>query len=130
VTLLDGALKVSITANPAPTPPIRIHLTCDLIEEQTVDPPPAKILTALSRLTLFRMQERAQSAAEAGEYSDAARHLQNLATHLLARGEQGLAKTALLEAENLERMHAFSDGGSKEIKYRTRALLLDGPRAK
>jgi Ca-activated chloride channel family protein len=128
VTLLDGVMKISITASPAPAPPIRVNITREVVEEPTAEPPPSKILSALSRLTLFRMQERAQASAEAGEYSAAARQLQNLATHLLARGEQGLAKTALLEAENLERMHAFSDSGNKEIKYRTRALMLESPK--
>ena len=76
------------------------------------------------------MQERARVSAEAGEYSAASRHLQNLATHLLSKGEISLAKTALMEAENLERMHTWSDGGNKELKYSTRALLLEGAKEK
>jgi hypothetical protein len=75
------------------------------------------------------MQERARIAADGGEYSSAVRHLQNLATHLLSQGENSLAKTALMEAGNLERMHAFSASGDKNIKYSTRALLLSGPKA-
>ncbi|HRQ22283.1 MAG TPA: VWA domain-containing protein [Anaerolineales bacterium] len=124
--LLDGMLKTSITARPIPIPPIRLKLVRRVDDSPSTDPPPAQILSALSRLNLYRMQERARSAADAGEFETAARHLQNLATHLLSQGENSLAKTALFEAENLVRKHAWSDTGSKDIKYHTRALLLTG----
>jgi len=88
------------------------------------EPPPTRMLSALSRLTLYRLQERARVSADQGQYDAASRHLQNLATHLLAQGENSLAKTALLEADNLERMHAWTANGSKDIKYNTRALLI------
>ncbi|MFN8412261.1 MAG: DnaJ domain-containing protein [Anaerolineales bacterium] len=130
VVLLDGALKISITANPSPAPPIRVRLIRDVDENPSAEPPPTRILTALSRLTLYRMQERARTSAENGEFSAAARHLQNMATHLLSKGESSLAKTALMEAESLERMHTWSAAGSKEIKYSTRALLLEGSKEK
>ena len=93
-------------------------------------PPPTKVLSALSRLTLYRMQERARAEAEAGNYDAASRQLHNLATHLLAQGEQQLAKTALLEAEHLERMHSWTTSGNKVIKYDTRALLLTSKKEK
>lgn len=130
VNLLEGSLKVSIAAHPAPAAPIRIKLSRPVSEKPANQPPPTGILTAMSRLTLYRMQEKARVAAEAGEFSAASRHLQNLATHLLSKGENGLAKTALMEAENLERMHAWSDAGNKELKYSTRALLLEGAKEK
>lgn len=130
VTLFNGFLKTSIAARPTPVPPIRIHLTRELHQTPSADPPPTRILSALSRLTLYRMQERAQVAVDAGQFEVAVRHLQNLATHLLSQGEHSLAKTALFEAENLERMHAWSASGNKDIKYSTRALLLDGGKEK
>ena len=58
------------------------------------------------------------------------RHGHNLATHLLSQGEHSLAKTALFEADNLERMHSWSASGNKDIKYSTRALLLGGMKEK
>lgn len=130
VTILSGSLKASIVARPAPVPPIRLRLVREVQESAAAEPPPTRILRALSRLNLYRMQERARSAAEAGEFDAAVRHLRNLATHLLSEGEHSLAKTALFEAENLERMHAWSNGGSKNIKYSTRALLVDGGKEK
>jgi Ca-activated chloride channel family protein len=130
VMLLDGALKVSITARPMPVPPIRMRLTRDIRPDAATSPPPTKVLSALSRLTLYRLQERARSETESGHFDVAARHLHNLATHLLSQGEQQLAKTALLEAEHIEQMHAMSAGGNKAIKYKTRALLLSGAKEK
>lgn len=130
VPLLDGLIKVSIAANPAPAVPVRVKLSREVSEKPSNEPPPAGILSALSRLTLYRMQERARVSAEAGDYSAASKHLQNLATHLLSNGESSLAKTALMEAENLERLHAWSESGNKELKYSTRALLLEGTKEK
>lgn len=129
-TILNGFLKTSIAARPMPVPPIRLHLTREVHQTPSSDPPPTRILSALSRLTLYRMQERAQVAVDAGQFEVAVRHLQNLATHLLSQGEHSLAKTALFEAENLERMHAWSASGNKDIKYSTRALLLGGGKEK
>jgi len=130
VVLLDGFLKASIAARSAPAPPARLRLTRDVRAEPATMPPPTRVLSALSRLTLYRMQERARAEAEAGNYAAASRQLQNLATHLLAQGEQQLAKTALLEAEHLERMHSWTTSGNKAIKYDTRALLLTGKKEK
>lgn len=130
VELLNGALKASITVRPTPVPPIRINLKREVHNNPSMDPPPSRILSALSQLTLYRMQERARAAADQGQYDSASRHLKNLATHLLSQGEHSLAKTALFEADNLERMHAWSAGGTKNIKYNTRALLLAGQKEK
>lgn len=124
VLLLDGYLKVSVITQPLPVPPIRLRLARDICQTPGAEVPPPQVLKALSRLTLYRMQERAQSAADGGRFDEAARHLQNLATHLLSQGENAIAKTALLEAQSLENQRAWSKSGSKDIKYQTRALLL------
>jgi Ca-activated chloride channel family protein len=130
VSVLNGTLKLSIAARPTPVPPIRVNLKREVHANPSAEPPPTRILSALSRLTLYRMQERARSAADAGQFDEAARHLHNLATHLLSKGENSLAKTALFEAENLEKMHAWSASGTKDIKYHTRALLMGGSKEK
>ncbi len=72
------------------------------------------------------MQEQARLEVTKGEYTRASEHLQQLATHLLAQGERGLARTVLLEAERLHQQKAFSEEGNKVIKYGTRALLMSG----
>ncbi|MBI1794206.1 MAG: DnaJ domain-containing protein [Chloroflexi bacterium] len=124
VTLLDGSLKIIASARPTSIPPIRIKLEREAGATAKADPPPPVILSALARLTLYRLQERARQEASAGEYEQATRHLKNLAVHLLSQGEKSLAKTALLQAEQMERTQSFSRESGKEIKYGTRALLF------
>jgi Ca-activated chloride channel family protein len=88
------------------------------------DAPPQAIVQSMSRLTLYRMQEKARSEVLAGQAGKATRHLQQLATHLLAQGERDLAHTVLMEAESINKNQQFSEEGDKRIKYGTRALLL------
>ncbi len=123
VTVLNGLVKVAVMAHANETAPIRLRLTREVQTEATDEPPPTKILSALSQLTLYRMQERAHEEADAGRYDEASQALKDLATNLLSQGEHGLAHTALLEADYLGRMHEWSAEGGKEIKYSTRALL-------
>jgi Ca-activated chloride channel family protein len=129
-TLLNGSLKISVTGRPTPVPPIRLSLKREVKPDPSAEPPPTRILSALSRLSLYRMQERARVAADAGQFDEAAQQLQYLATHLLSKGENDLAKTALFESNHLEKMHAWSASGNKDVKYSTRALLLGGVKEK
>jgi Ca-activated chloride channel family protein len=124
VTLLEGSLKPLMAGRPTAVPPIRLAFERRATDDPGEEAPPTSILRALSRLTLYRLQERARADADAGRFDRATQHLKNLASHLLSQGEPDLAKTALLEAEHLERVQSFSQEGSKEIKYGTRALLL------
>jgi Ca-activated chloride channel family protein len=123
VTLLDGMLRVLVTARPTPVPPARIRLQRETSGAAHNEPPSPELVEALSRLSLYRLQERARVEAESQEYDAATRHLRNLAALLLAHGEKDLAKTALLEAEQTQKMQALSEEGGKQIKYGTRAML-------
>jgi len=102
----------------------------DISLEITLDPPPEDppiaILDALGKLTLYRMQERAQEALESGDIREATRRLENLATRLLAMGEEDLASQAMAEARRVAHTSNLSDKGRKTLKYQTRSLLL-GP---
>ncbi|MEW5938613.1 MAG: VWA domain-containing protein [Chloroflexota bacterium] len=120
---LEGNLKASIAMRPVPAPPMRVRFSRPVSATADATPPSLAILQALSRLTLYRMQERARAQTQAGEFDKATRSLKYLASRLLAQGQQSLAKTVLLEAENVSRMHGLSQEGEKEIKYATRALM-------
>jgi hypothetical protein len=72
------------------------------------------------------MQERAQEALASGDVKEATRRLENLATRLLAMGEEELANQARSEARRVAHTSALSDSGRKTLKYQTRFLLL-GP---
>jgi len=125
VTILNGMLKVSIASQPFPVPPLRINLKRLVSNLAEVEPPHPKIVQALSRLMLYRMQERARKEIENGDIDTATRQLQTLASNLLAQGERGLAQTILLEVSNLQQKSTLSEEGSKKIKYGTRALFLE-----
>jgi Ca-activated chloride channel family protein len=97
---------------------------CPLTREPDTNPPPSDIVSALNLIALVRMQEKARHEAELGQSTQAARRLENLATHLLAAGERELAKSALSEAGRLAQTRHLSTEGEKRLKYGTRALLL------
>lgn len=126
--LLRGALKYNIPALSATASRMRISLKRKVTEIADLTPPPPPLINALISLNLYRMQEKAQEEVEAGQYDDASRRLQHLATHLLSQGERSMAKTVLLEAENLQQKQDFSEEGRKHLKYGTRALLLSSVR--
>jgi len=126
VILLEGSLHVTMPDRPTPASPIPINLIRPITKETSPAPPPAEIMDALSRLTLYRLQDQARLEVTAGQYNKASEHLQQLATHLLAQGQRGLARTVLLEAERIHQNKGLSEEGNKEIKYGTRALLMAG----
>lgn len=129
VTIFDGKVSIVQTGQLFQTEPIPIRLIRPVLGGTNAEAPPIDIVEALSRLKLYRLQEQAHLEATAGDYDKASEHLTRLATHLLAQGERGLAKTALVEAENLQQRKSFSQKGEKEIKYGTRALLKSGRNA-
>ncbi|MFC1960720.1 VWA domain-containing protein [Chloroflexota bacterium] len=90
----------------------------------TQENPPMAILEALGKLTLYRMQEKAQDSIEHGDVREATRRLQNLATRLLEQGQDGLAHAAIAEARRVARTSMLSEEGQKTLKYGTRALLM------
>jgi Ca-activated chloride channel family protein len=124
IYLQRGLLKLSVVALPTPIQPLAIDFSREVKDEPGEDPPPAKIIQSLGKLTLYRMQEKAHREVEQGQFELASQHMKNLATTLLAQGESSLARTALIEAENIVKMQAFSEEGRKEIKYGTRSLIM------
>lgn len=123
LTLLDGMLKVSIASQLMPVPPLRMHLKRPVSVSPETEPPPPKIVQALSRLMLYRMQDRARKDLEKGNIDSATRQLQVLASNLLTQGERSLAQTILLEVDHLQKQNSLTIEGSKKIKYGTRSLI-------
>ncbi len=123
LTLLDGTLKVSIASQVMPVPPLQFRLQRPVTDSPESEPPPPKIVQALSRLMLYRMQERARKDVEKGNIASATRQLQVLASNLLTQGERSLAQTILLEVDHLQKQNSLTIEGSKEMKYGTRSLI-------
>lgn len=126
--ILDGMLKVSIASQPLPVPPLRLHLSRPVSDLPETEPPDRRIVQALSRLMLYRMQERAREEVRNGRIDAATRHLQSLASNLMSQGEKGLAQTILFEVDHIQKQSALSSEGSKKMNYGTRALLNAPPK--
>ena len=124
IALATGQIAMEIPAMATPTSVTRLRLFRSVESEPAPEPPPTGMLNALSRLTLYRIQERASLELSKGNLQGATQHLNNLATHLFAQGEVELARSVLREAENIQRGESISEAGKKQIKYGTRALLL------
>jgi Ca-activated chloride channel family protein len=124
LNLLDGQFEVSSAIAQTPPLPVPIRLSLPIKDKSAPEPPPISIVQAISKLTLYRIQEKARAEVKAGDYDKASSHLQRLATHLLAQGEKSLAHTIMLEVQHVEQEKSFSENGEKQIKYGTRALLL------
>jgi Ca-activated chloride channel homolog len=124
--LTQGMLTCEIPSKDIPKATLRLNLSRVVTNQPVVETPPLALTKAVSRMTLYRMQDRAQHDLASGNVEEATRRLQHLATHLLSQGEHDLAKTVMEEANNLERYETLSEEGKKNIKYGTRALLWPG----
>ncbi|HMR68314.1 MAG TPA: hypothetical protein PKE64_30250, partial [Anaerolineae bacterium] len=85
---------------------------------------PASIITALGKLAIYKMQEKAMEDLDRGQIGTATQRLETMATRLLNLGETDLARAALLEAGRLARTGDLSAEGRKKIKYGTRSLSI------
>lgn len=123
IVLAEGHYSLDIPSLRVPTRTEQLKLSLPIVDIPETNDPPAEMLRAIKKLTLYRMQEKAQKDIADGDFKSANRRLQHLATHLLSQGEFDLARTVLKEAENLINHQSLSDAGGKQIKYGTRALV-------
>jgi Ca-activated chloride channel family protein len=100
---------------------IQLDFQAEALEDTTV---PAEVMTALGKLTVYKLQEKVVADIEAGEVTAAAHRLETLATRLLDLGEAALARAALLEAGQVARTGTLSQAGRKMIRYGTRHLAF------
>jgi len=124
-TLANGFINFEIPRHKARTKYVqRLILDRKITKEPIRDTPPRKIINAMTSLNLYLMQERARDEMAKGDINSATRHMENLATHLLRKGEDGLAQTVLDEVAYIQKNKSFSKDGEKRLKYGTRSLLL------
>lgn len=98
-------------------------LLVTIADEEVDEDPPPELLDALSKLVLYRLQDRAREALEEGDVVEATRKLEYLATRLFESGQEELGQAAMHEARIVARTRALSDEGAKRLKYGTRSLL-------
>jgi Ca-activated chloride channel family protein len=121
--LISGGMQMNLPAQ-AETPPLEILLSSPVGGVDSEEDPPYELMEAISRVTLYRMQEKARQEINDGQIEIANKRLRSLATQLLAQGKHALANTVLTEARNLMNTHSLSQEGEKDIKYGTRGLFL------
>lgn len=124
VTLAEGSIKIDIPTRTIPTSHSKFCFTRPIGVDDQVEPPPQALVKAMSRLSLYRLQEQARVELANGEVEKATTKLQNLATQLLLTGEPELAHTVMLELKEVESGSLISNEAKKRIKYGTRALML------
>lgn len=124
LTLIEGTLNLDIPSRAIPATSARLRLARPTDFNPDLQAPPQVLIKAMSRLSLYRLQEQARREIAEGQIDKAVNRLHNLATQLLASGKSGLAHTVMLEAKNLEGGNLFGKTAEKRIKYGTRALLL------
>lgn len=89
-----------------------------------LEPVPPDIVSAMGKLTIYKMQDRAMHEVEVGQIESAVKRLKTMATRLLDIGEAELARAALLEAGRLAQTGSLSAEGRKKIRYGTRGLRI------
>lgn len=124
LSLATGKIWMEIMGRAQPGSRMLLDLHCEVRKNYQPEAPSAPIVEAMSKLTLYRLQEKVRQEVVQGQVDRATRHMHHLATHLIAHGNRELAHTVLVEAEHIQQTRAFSGEGEKRIKYGTRALLL------
>lgn len=83
-----------------------------------------RMLNILSRLSIFRLQERAWQVLEQGDVKQATRLLESAATRLFEIGYRELGQVTLMEAERVQHRGEPTPKGRKQVRYGTRSLTL------
>jgi Ca-activated chloride channel homolog len=98
---------------------ILLEFTADAAQARLYD---AEIMNIVEKVTAFKLQTRALEEAKLGNIAGASQQLRAAATRLLEMGEEELGRSALEEAENLEKTGQMSSLGTKKLRYETRKL--------
>ncbi len=132
--------QLNAQTRPGIRPVARLDVTGDVLREQRigykviadmsvdvaegVEPAetPLLLMDALSKFSLYRLQQRAEQAVNAGESAQATKHLETLATRFLQAGHTELASKASEEAQRVRQTSHFSAEGQKALKFGTRTL--------
>lgn len=129
--IASGKILLDISDKPIPLERHFFQLELPMSKEWINNPVPAEVMRAMSKISLYRLQEKAKEKVSEGDVEGATRHLKYLATRLISQGDSKLAGTALSEVEHLEKYGNYSKDGEKIIKYGTRSLfMLPGPEIK
>jgi Ca-activated chloride channel family protein len=123
INLAEGRLQLDIPTRQIPSAHMRFALSRPLGDPPDGEAPLHSLITAIGKLSLYRMQEDARMELRSGNTEAAAKRMRMLSTHLLSAGERSLAKTVLMAAEDMQAGKELDEKSGKQIKYGTRALI-------
>lgn len=124
VELLKGQIKMELPHESHVKARLFLNENLPIVEDVMIeDRPPDEIVRALSKITMYYMQERSREDVQSGSYVRATRRLNYLATKLISEGEVKLAGRVLSESNHIINEHKYSPDGEKELKYGTKQLL-------
>lgn len=124
INIAEGELKLNFPFSLNPESVTKFTLTRPSGLNPPPAPPPQVLVKAMSKLSLYRMQEQAQQDFASGDVQKGTQRLSHLATQLLEAGESSLAQTIMFQLNNIERGDSISEDAKKQIKYGTRALIM------
>jgi len=125
LVLAEGELRLEIPTRAIPATKAHFRLSRPIQDVDEPQVPSQTLINAIGKLSLYRMQEQARQDIEAGDLVGAAKRMRMLATHLLSSGQKSLAQTVLLAADDIKQGGALGEKTGKQIKYGTRALILE-----
>jgi Ca-activated chloride channel family protein len=123
ILLAKGKIRFEAVAPVSSKMKLFVNLVLPINDEGINENPPKEILDALTGITVYQMQQKANSDVKNGNYEQAIDRLGYISTQLLRLGKPSLAKKALKEAEILKKTKKYSMDCDKQLKYGTRALL-------
>lgn len=97
---------------------VRAELVVAFATDAARYPVNPRVMNIAERVTAFKLQTRALAEARAGNTAGATEKLRSAATILLNQGENEMARTLRLEADNLQRSGEMSAEGVKTIKFK------------
>jgi len=83
-----------------------------------------RLLSLLSRLSIFRLQEQAWQMLDSGDRRQATHFLESTATRLFDMGYRDLGHAAMLEADRVSHGAMPTSEGRKKLRYGTRSLTI------
>lgn len=98
---------------------LNITFTADATSAAKVN---AEVMNLVEKVTAFKLQTQALTAADAGNIVAATRKFQAAATVLLNLGEDDLADAVESELAALKKTGALTSAGTKKLEYGTRKL--------
>jgi len=85
--------------------------------------PTREMVEALSRISIYQLQEKANADVRAGQIDQAVKRLGSVSIQLFKLGISDVAQKVINEAQSLKTSQRYSLEGDKQLKYGTRALI-------